>query len=186
PIRQFEVDAVLNRVYVTTDASGTTPGRLHILDGSTNGELATFDVYSSSNAAVTQSGLRVDEARGLVYVSDFVKNAVTIIDGTATTVKASLPVCNGPGAIGINKAANRAYVACANAFALTFIDGNGPGGSYRVVGHLPLPFQPSFLNVDDAASLIYVTSGSSPTPRLTIVPDMNGALAGLLTAPTAS
>src|SRR5262249_51864174 len=85
-----------------------------------------------------------------------------------------------------NKAANRAYVACANAFALTFIDGNGPGGSYRVVGHLPLPFQPSFLNVDDAASLIYVTSGSSPTPGLTIVRDMNGALDGVLTAATAS
>src|SRR5205823_4347991 len=119
-------------------------------------------------------------------ITDFAHGIVRVLDANNAIV-ASLQVCAIPGGIAVNGPAKRAYVACRDSVA--FIDGNGPGGSFRVVGHLPVPVFAATAYADPGASLVFAangllvsgTSGPVGTPGINIIRDANGALDGELT-----
>jgi YVTN family beta-propeller protein len=70
--------------------------------------IATVPVGSAPGAA---NGVGVNPLTNRIYVSNNGNNTVSVIDGLANAVTATIPVGSGPAGVGVNPSTNRVYVA---------------------------------------------------------------------------
>ncbi len=73
-----------------------------------------FLAAANASAVITgrlPAGSAFNPMTGRVYVANSGADSVTVIDGASSTVLATVPVGTEPGAIAVNTATNRVYVA---------------------------------------------------------------------------
>jgi YVTN family beta-propeller protein len=171
PVSVIRVNKILNRVYV-----GTNTGLLHVLDGATDALITTLTVGSPSAAVGIQRNIAVNETTGQVFVADFNNDTVSVIEGSANTIVATIPVGDGPTSVAVNQLSNRVYVGNTNGKTISFIDGE----SLAVGSTLSLPLQPAFLAVDADVSRVYTSSGDAPDlSGVTVISDVDGTFDSL-------
>ena len=147
------VNPALNKVYVGAQETAADPTAVYILDGTTD-EMVTdepLQVGSPTPFIGTQSYLAVNVTTGRVFVADYERDKVDVIDGTTDPIVATIAVGDGPSTVAINETLNRIYVGNALDKTLTIIDGN----TMRVAATLSLPLVPMRLEVDESVSQIY-------------------------------
>lgn len=152
PVSAIRVNKILNRVYVVSEATGL----LHVLDGTTEAEIATLS-FGSPNQQVSGQSIAVNETTGRVFVTNFPDDTLTVIDGSSNTVVATIPVSDGPRSVAVNALTNRVYVGNRNARTISFIN----GASLAVETTLTVPLNPAQLVVDKAESRVYVSSSDA-------------------------
>lgn len=148
------VDPVANRTYVTGGqcCSLGLVGRVAVIDGATNGVLATISV---AGGAVYDA---VNPATGRLYVThgNGGPNIVTVIDTATNSVVTTIPVGVGPFGVAVNPATNRIYVANNRSHTVSVID----GGTNAVVTTIPLA-GPLSVTIDPTTDRVYVTTAGT-------------------------
>ena len=166
PVNVIRVNSATNRIYVgTTSADGVT--RILVLEGEDHNVIATLELGSPSTAQGTQDYIAVDEARARVYILDFERDRLHILDAETHELIRTIAVGDGPAAIGRDDERNRLYIPSANDSMLTFIDGE----SLAVRGALWLQFPATFMAVDSAEQRIYLSGGNPSNPGVAVVSD---------------
>jgi YVTN family beta-propeller protein len=123
--------------------NGTTSGGLH--DSLIAIPLGWGGLYPDSVA--------VNETSNRVYVGTSGTDRVLVIDGTTSTVVASVAVGNRPQDIAVNPLTNLVYVANEGSNTISVID--GPSNS--VVSTINLPDHPQHVAVNPNTDILYVS-----------------------------
>jgi YVTN family beta-propeller protein len=105
------VDAARNRLYVLYALSGAAPDRVAVFSLASSGTSRIGTVVVEDGGAQGGTGIAVNPTTGHVFVANSARNRVTVIDGPALAVLATVPVGRNPGMVGVNPAANRVYIA---------------------------------------------------------------------------
>jgi YVTN family beta-propeller protein len=108
-----------NRVYVLNETAGTVT----VINGSTNGVLATVRVGSGPTR------LAVEAVRNLVYVANNLSNNVSVIDGATNKVTATIPVGAQPRNVSTNNATHHVFVSNQGSNSVSVIDEDRGAGS---------------------------------------------------------
>ena len=100
-------DANLNQVYVACRNPGQPNGYVAVLNGSKNWAPTFIEVGNSP------TGIGVNSGTGLAYASNNSDNTVSVIDGKALTVEATVTSSsfNGPDRFAVDEANNIVYVS---------------------------------------------------------------------------
>ncbi len=102
--------------------------------------------------------LAVNQATNRVYVSNFVSNNVSVIDGDSNSVVATIPVGESPESIDVNAVTNVAYVANLSSNTVSVIDGNTNTVTASIAGFS----SPYGVTVDAVTNQVFVSNlGSS-------------------------
>jgi YVTN family beta-propeller protein len=99
----------------------------------------------------------VDSLTNRIYVANQSDNSVSVIDGAAGNVIATVPTGNLPYALDLNPLTNKIYVANQNDATLTVIDGTGD----TVSATLPTGSLPSGVAVNSVTNQVYVANRGS-------------------------
>jgi YVTN family beta-propeller protein len=103
-----------NKLYAATYVS---TAKLLVIDGTTNGVLATVPVNGYVHS------MRVNPATDRVYCVNSGVDSVTVIDGTTNGVVKTVKVGDYPYALCVNTTNNRVYCAGLSDSSVTVIDG---------------------------------------------------------------
>jgi len=168
PVSAIAVNKVLNRVYVV---SGST-GLLHVLDGTTDTEIATLTIGSPSSVS---DNIAVNESTGKVFVSNLTDDTLVVIDGANNTIGATIAVGDGPRPVAVNSLANRIYVGNNNDKTISFIDGE----SLVLKANLAVPLGLGYLSVDAAVSRLYASGDDKTLSGVQLISDVGGTFDAL-------
>ncbi|HSN78069.1 MAG TPA: YncE family protein, partial [Anaerolineae bacterium] len=105
------VDATRSRLYVLYALAGSAPDRVAVYSLAPSGASRIGTVYVEDGGAEGGTGIAVNPTTGHVFVANSARNTVTVIDGPAMSVLATVSVGVDPGMIGVNPATNKVYVA---------------------------------------------------------------------------
>jgi YVTN family beta-propeller protein len=100
----------------------------------------------------------------MVYVCDSEANSVTVLDGRALKVRATIPVGDYPFPIAVDETRGRVYVVNNRAATISVID----EVSLQVVATRPAPRNVSSVALDSAHRLLFMTLKSDN--RLAVFP----------------
>ena len=105
------VDALRNRLYVLYAPPGAAPDRVAVFGLAPGGASRIGTVLVEDGGAQGGTGIAVNPSTGRVFVANSAGNSVTVIDGPALAVLATVPVGRNPGMVGVNPATNQIYIA---------------------------------------------------------------------------
>jgi YVTN family beta-propeller protein len=105
------VDATRSRLYVLYALHGNFPDRVAVYSLAPSGASRIGTVYVEDGGAEGGTGIAVNPTTGHVFVANSARNTVTVIDGPAMSVLATVSVGADPGMIGVNPVTNKVYVA---------------------------------------------------------------------------
>ena len=93
-----------------------------------NADVVAYNEQSHTSSIIKTGNypcaIAINSRTNRVYVLNYADETVTVIDGAANRVLATLPVGNHPQAIAVDEDANQAYVANVHGNTLTVIDGS--------------------------------------------------------------
>ena len=113
------VNPVTNRIYVTHYDGSTSGSFVAVIDGATNGIIATVNPGNGPDSG----GLGVNPVTNRIYVSNYNDNTVAVIDGVTNSVMATVPVGSNPEGLVLNPVTNTVYVTNFNSNFVTVING---------------------------------------------------------------
>lgn len=146
------VNPTLNRVYVTTHATGgsTAADELVVLDGHRDAILTRLPMGPGPLQVA------VDTVSNHVYVADAGSDRLSVLDGTSLAPLATLPLGHGPHALGVNISTGRVYVGNGADQTVSVLDGAHP----HPVGTVAVPGSPVAVGVNERTNRIYVAHRS--------------------------
>jgi len=135
----------------------------------------SFSVIATIPVGTDPYGIAVNENTNRIYVTNYLEDTVSVIDGSTNTVIATVPVILAPLGVSVNPITNRIYVANHNSGSpLSVIDGS----TNSVIAQVPVYINATGVTVNPNTNRIYVTvsgqvdviDGSSDTVVSTILP----------------
>lgn len=100
-------------------------------------------------------GVAVNEKTNRIYVTNFLSNTISVIDGATNTVIKTIDAeAEAPCAAAVNSATNKIYVANCNAGLVTVIDGE----NHTFVTSIPVGPNTKGIAVNSVTNRIYVTT----------------------------
>ena len=140
-------------------------------------------------------GVGVNPATNRIYISNFLSNTISVIDGTTDAVIATVPVGRGPFGVDVNPTTSRIYVAN----SATVLDANGvpistvsviDGATNTVAATVPVSggLNPSTkgVGVNPTTNRIYVAGASSFDTNPNLLVGMVSVIDGATNAVTAT
>jgi YVTN family beta-propeller protein len=127
-----------------------------------------FQVIATIPVGLAPTGIAVNEVTNRIYVTNYIDNTVSVIDGSTNIVIATIPVGLGPSGIGVNPITNKVYVANHNAGSpLSVIN----GATNTVVDEVPVDINAFGVGVNPTSNRIYVTvqPGISNGPYVNVI-----------------
>jgi YVTN family beta-propeller protein len=155
------VNPTTNKVYVTT------PATIAVIDGATNtvtGVIPGGYFYD----------IKVNPSTDLIYVTDYARNSVSVIDGGTNAYVRNITGISQPWGIGLNPVTNMIYVAgYGNGNSVYVINGttNAVVQKIRFAGN-EIPHEPA---VNPKTGMIYVGVTCSFCPQYSYVAAINGS-----------
>ena len=155
------VDPVTNLIYVTDGGAAVSgsPGvpYVTVIDGSNDSVIANVSVGTSPR------GIAVNTVTHLVYVTNYLSNTVSVINGgnkTSIAVVATLTAGTNPYAVAVNSVTNFVYVGNQADNTVTVIDGSQNSNTlpynYTVGG---TGSRPAAVAVNPVSNKIYLSNG---------------------------
>jgi YVTN family beta-propeller protein len=153
------IDPVMNLIYVTDGGAAVSgsPGvpYVTVIDGSNDSVIANVSVGTSPR------GIAVNTVTHLIYVTNYLSNNVSVIDGSnkaSIAVAATLTAGVNPYAVAVNSVTNFVYVGNQGDNTITVIDGsvNSPRYTLSESGT-----SPAAVAVNPITNTIYLANGQS-------------------------
>ncbi|OHD72137.1 MAG: hypothetical protein A2V99_01290 [Spirochaetes bacterium RBG_16_67_19] len=134
-------NSATNKIYFT---DGAASGSVYVVDGSTDTVLATpIPVGGNLTGPDEGAGVAVNPITNRVYVTNSLDNTVSVIDGIADAVIATIPVGTAPRGVAVSKNYNKVYVANRLDATISIID----GATNTVTNTVPVGVEPQFIGV---------------------------------------
>jgi len=153
---QIAVNPQTNTVYVGNNTAYQIG--IAVIDGTKNTVTSTISMAScSTTSSCASSAVAVNSATNKVYVSNYLANTITVIDGAGGSVAAVLSVLSQPKSIAIDPATNRVYAANYLSGAITVIDGT----TNQLAPPITVGLYPVSLGVTVNPDLIFVANNGS-------------------------
>jgi YVTN family beta-propeller protein len=151
------VNPATDMVYVTQHVSSVNSNFVVVINGATNGIVATLN---PGNGPV-QGGLGIDPITNRFYVANYVDGTVAVFDGATNALIATVPVGNSPEGLTVNPETNKIYVVNYDSDFMTIIDGGTNTTTNVVVG-------PAYVTAvaDPITDKVYITD---ETGDLTVI-----------------
>jgi YVTN family beta-propeller protein len=153
------IDPVMNLIYVTDGGAAVSgsPGvpYVTVIDGSNDSVIANVSVGTSPR------GIAVNTVTHLIYVTNYLSNNVSVIDGSnkaSIAVAVTLTAGVNPYAVAVNSVTNFVYVGNQGDNTITVIDGsvNSPLYTLSESGT-----SPAAVAVNPITNTIYLANGQS-------------------------
>lgn len=169
----FVTDLAVNPFTGTVYVTSSNPGELSVLDGRTRSVVDTIQLGFPQAQSVAVNFL---ENRVYVGVHDIGtgNSSVVVISGRSRRVLHTIYLSSGGGglvSIAVDPLRNRVYVADANNWNLTIIDGR----TNRILATVDLGIQPASVSVNTITNRIYVV-GNSAEGQLLVINGRTGAV----------
>jgi YVTN family beta-propeller protein len=103
--------------------------------------------------------LAVNSTTGRIYVANAESDNVSVVDGTSSTIIATIPVGRAPRGVAVDPRANRVYVANSGSNEVTVVDGQ----TDEVVATLPVGKEPWDVAADPNTGRVFVSNHRSGT-----------------------
>jgi len=151
-----------NKIYVSNLGLGITPGKLSVIDGSTN------DIIDTITVGLGTSQVAFDQNTNRIYVANQGSATVSVIDGSTNSVIAEIPVGitsrSSPFKPVVNPNTSLIYVTNQGDVTVSVIDGvPGSPTENTVIAEIPVEITPSGIDIDTTLNKIYVANGFSST-----------------------
>ena len=111
----------------------------------------TPTVIATMTVGTKPTGVAVNPNTNLIYVSNFISNSLSVIDGATNTVVSTIPVNSGPHGVAVNPLTNRIYVGIYYG-SVSVIDGD----TNTVIDSIPAGTSAG-ISVNPLTNRIYVT-----------------------------
>lgn len=104
------VDAVRNRLYVSTAPGGGYPDRVEVFSLAASGASRLGTVRVGNGGIQGGNGIAVNQSTGRVFVTNSADNTMSVVDGMGLYTLTTVPVGRDPGPVSVNPVTNRVYV----------------------------------------------------------------------------
>lgn len=143
------VNPVTNRIFTSSQGDGAEDGIVTVIDGATNGIVATVAVGAVAEDIVA------NPVTNRIYVGSFRSRTVAVIDGSDNTVIATVSIPDSPFSIAVNPVTNRVYSRGEQ--SVSVLD----GFTNTVIATIPVDGGPRGLVVDPATNRVFVSNASA-------------------------
>lgn len=169
----ISINPISDRVYVSNIASSTVT----VLDRKINNN---FTILKNIKVGMAPSSMDIDIQRNLIFVSNFLSDSVSIINGTNDSFIKNVDVGKSPVGVKSNPFSGKVYVSNTASNAVSIINETNlkrikniqvnPSSivdkkdyPYAIPANVTFPLIASFIGIDPLSNLIYVTNTASNT-----------------------
>lgn len=143
------LNPVTDRLYVATDDA-----TLVVMDTRAYVVLDRLHVGAALPGGTLPLQIAVNAATGRVYVPDFDKGTLDVVDGGTDTLLPPVTVGSHPAAVAVNPATGRIYTANAGDGTMSVLD----GGSHATLATIAVGIAPRAIAIDSTVDRIYAAN----------------------------